>query len=1368
LFLFVTLVVASNTIAYVVLNNKFVHEWMHKEINERIFQQHDLIFSIDTVSLNFLETQLTLRGVKIQNLKSESTPLLSVGTLSVGFDPWNRLGNWIPRMRYVSASDWKFDLQLMKHFSGDQNRDTAEVIDVEKILESMRPYVGQQIDFKNGNIFDSKRASGNLDINLDSLFFKYNSSAAKDGVTLVLDAQKSRICKGAEKICEMEVQFDHLIVNLTHLPQRPWRIERFETTGPYGSWNARGEITLEPTLHVSQYSFNLQGSADASPWFRLAGLVGSGHFNSNVKIANEVVSEKVLKRFPAPVVEGKVSWKGLRLSGFDIYTGETDLVYASETIRYRNAVLTTPAGARLEAHGVYELSGKMSYKNSAKIRQFPFTELMAGLDVPTNAMDFMMDTDDLQVTGELNPEKKRGFVLLVEGLVAASRLRTPSFEPNKRRLPACNVNLRLETDTRAMHFEGSSAVCVGNDGEFSTRVLLQRGVLDYMTSKNEFRFVVSDGNAAAISYFVDEDISGTFDLRGSILSAPKIPVTFAADVQLNEGKIITLAANRISGHIELSTSGLKATAVEAWFDEDAQTPNVTLNNFNFGFKDRSLNLEGSLSGKISDLLALLGEEKRDAFGPSEGTLRVSKIHLAGKTDRLSQGLLQAEVQVKDLSSKILKARDLRASISCHQGWCSGSRIFAHDVALGQASLKRPKNGEARRDALFDSTAIVEFDSLSDRALSLRADLQSVPFEWGAGGKKAVSGSLDFRGGIQGGWKDWELSSMARVDGLSLFEVPLGGMLINATSHGGGAVNLVASGLFDQIQARLIFDHQLQKSTQLYINMRSFEIFKYLSIFSNTAVRPGGAVTGEFSIDGPGLKNLMQGKEELYKALSGDGVVQKFQCETGGESFALERPVLVDLKSGLVKFTPVTIKGRTGGLVGRGQFDLRNSHFSSQIDGQLDAVLLTQWMSGLSQASGNIIVNANLDVSQEGSRVRGEARAENVFLSGQYLTPPVTSLNGRVVFQDSKIEIPSLTASKGSGQLDLIGTIDLQPDEALTISEQDPSIALRANIRSAMFRWPQPLFDTVETNLDGQIELVGKSRPYLLNGEVKILKGRAYRDATCQELLSVNVGGASDKSIVAVQRPFAQLNLSLDADNSFTLQTTCIRGRVSSSLKFSGTDVEPVIGGQVRLDNGQLNLLKTRFDVTRADAVFDNMVRMEPRLDAQMVAKIEKYSVFVGAEGPLSRPRLNIWSDPSTGPDGTPLSRPTLIRMISTNRGPGETTQTAVTQALANGVVGFFDDPLSQAVSKITRGFVDRFELQPILESGQSSWRARVSRDLGEKFNLGLDLEPNSQSLTGELFINESVNVLGGFDRRSSQIGTYSELKGGFRFQFGGK
>jgi outer membrane usher protein FimD/PapC len=76
----------------------------------------------------------------------------------------------------------------------------------------------------------------------------------------------------------------------------------------------------------------------------------------------------------------------------------------------------------------------------------------------------------------------------------------------------------------------------------------------------------------------------------------------------------------------------------------------------------------------------------------------------------------------------------------------------------------------------------------------------------------------------------------------------------------------------------------------------------------------------------------------------------------------------------------------------------------------------------------------------------------------------------------------------------------------------------------------------------------------------------------------------------------------------------------------------------------------------------------------------------------------------------------------------------------------------------------------VIESGQTRWRARVSRSLGERLSLGLDIEQgqfvNNQSINGTVYVNESVNVLGGFDRKSEQNDQYYELSGGLRFQFG--
>jgi hypothetical protein len=62
----------------------------------------------------------------------------------------------------------------------------------------------------------------------------------------------------------------------------------------------------------------------------------------------------------------------------------------------------------------------------------------------------------------------------------------------------------------------------------------------------------------------------------------------------------------------------------------------------------------------------------------------------------------------------------------------------------------------------------------------------------------------------------------------------------------------------------------------------------------------------------------------------------------------------------------------------------------------------------------------------------------------------------------------------------------------------------------------------------------------------------------------------------------------------------------------------------------------------------------------------------------------------------------------------------------------------------------------------------VSRSLGERLNLGLDLDQgNNQNLTGSFLLNDSVNLLGGFERRSEGE-AFQEYSGGLRFQFGGR
>lgn len=1366
-FLFIAVIISANTIAYVVINNAFVHDWMKKEINAKIFNVHGFDFDVGKIYVNFLESRLEVNDLVVSEKINKLQKIAIVSKLTVGFYSWNPV-SWVPRARYLAIEGWSVDLSITERLTKKDDKKPETKFDLHATFDSLRNFIGHQIEFKNGVIFRKNDSQKTTDLKISDFFLKYDPESQEREISLILKADRSNLCLSVSGVCASALPIESAALNLSYTNNRRARLESFEISGSYGRWTTTGDFSLSENFTIEDYNLRTQGESEAGIWFQLGGLPGSGSFSANLNLSSrksEPKSEASNKQF-APIVGGKVSWKNLSLDGFDIYSGSADVAYSERIIRYQNAQLFTPGGAIIEAYGEYNLQDRMQYSNHAKLKNMTFVELMAGLDAPTNVVNFTMSSSALKVGGEINPGEKKGFILVVEGDVDTTNLTVPSFEKNKRNLPQCKVRLKLESDSHHMTFKGSSLTCDAD--EEVSEFVLQKGILDYDLSRQEFRFTGSSVPASIVSYFVDEDISGSIGLRGSILGSKKTGVVFSSDVQINDANVYNLDIPRVSGRLEIDEKNLKMFDVEGWFDDDRQTPNIDLNFLRLGFNTSQIEVEGGIEANVSDLFSFLDDVQSDILDDLSGFAVIRNIKINGNYRKILNSSIEAKLNVKNFSYGEAKCRSLQATLLCQSGWCSGSRVFAQDLFLGQQKNGVLKKSDVRGDGLPQSTAIVEIESFSERAISIRTDIKAIPFRVEDDAGSALSGKVDLRGSLQGGWKDWELSASARVDELKYAEHSLGSIVATGSSHGGGPLNVIVSGVFDQAQARFVFDHSLRKSSEIYLSLRSLELFKYIPSLTKSTHRLNGVLSAELSMDGPGLAQLTESGRDFVTLMTGHGLMRQARVQFGSEAFNLAEPMKIRFEDGELSYSPLLMKGELGELRSSGSYLLSESRFLSRVEGNLDAVFLPQLTGMISQSSGNIIFRGNILGDRDGFRFRGESRFENIYLSGRYFSPPLTALNGRVVFQDSKIEIPQMTATKGNGQIDLVGSVDLKPSGGKSEGAPEPSVALRMSIRSAQFRWPQEIFETAESTLDGQVELAGRGRPYLLNGDVRVLKGRAYRDATCQEMLRVGSASASVETELAnSSNPLLQLNLSIEADNNITLQTSCIRGRLSSALKITGTDLQPIVAGQIRLDNGQLTLLKTRFEVTRADAFFDNLVQVEPRLEAQMVAKIEKYSVFVGAEGPLSRPRLNLWSDPSVGPDGMALSRQALIRMISTNRGPGETTQTAVTQALANGVVGFFDDPLSQAVSRITRGFVDRFELQPILESGQSSWRARVSRDLGEKFNLGLDIESNSQSLTGEIFINDSVNVLGGFDRRSTQIGTYSELKGGFRFQFGG-
>jgi len=763
IFLFVMLFISANTIAYLILNNDFVHDWFRDQANKYL-TQYNVELSIGQMSLNFLESQLKISKVSIRNLTEDKNELAKTESLIIGYDAWKLDENWIPSLRFITFEGWKVDAALAKKIDMGKDAGSKPELKISQLLDFAKKFLGRQVEFKNGQLTDERDGRRRMDVTIKSLFVKIGTDESRSGLTVLSDLGQSMFCLSDDEPCSKAVLLTSAELNAEMSVDGTARIERLGFRGGYGDWQTSGQVRFGPNFKVLNYNLKLDGSAEATPWLHLAGMQGQGNFKAGVYLnpSSGKSSDQQVSVDLTPEIHGRISWSSVNLSGYDLYTGSADIHYGNEKITYKNAQINTPAGAEIDSRGEFSLTGTMPYMNTARIRRFPFTELMGGINVPTDVIQYQMETQELLVNGEIQAGEKKGFTLVIAGQVAVTEMRVPSFEPNQVKLPNCDVKLRIDSDAQHMSFAGSAANCANGADHSETVINLIRGQIDYTSSKNDFQFFVQNAQASLISYFINEDVEGEVNLRGSIFASAQTPVVFKADAQLNNGSIFGLDVPRVGAQISLDAQGMTVRNAEAWLVSDEQRPSLDLRHLSLGFRSRKIDLDARFDGNLSDALRAFGERGRELAKSMRGNLNVSQLRIQGNLNDILKSDLDIKLRLRNLADPRISSSDVRATLVCQQGWCSGSRLYLENVSLGDDSLALAGNGRATSGGLALSKAIVEIESVSAKSLSARLDIQSVPMRFRSDGRDVLSGVFDLRGSIQGGLRDWEVSASGRL------------------------------------------------------------------------------------------------------------------------------------------------------------------------------------------------------------------------------------------------------------------------------------------------------------------------------------------------------------------------------------------------------------------------------------------------------------------------------------------------------------------------------------------------------------------------------------------------------------------------------
>jgi hypothetical protein len=961
-----------------------------------------------------------------------------------------------------------------------------------------------------------------------------------------------------------------------------------------------------------------------------------------------------------------------------------------------------------------------------------------------------------------------------------------------------------------LNFDGSQMGC----GKATANILVPSGRVAFQGGKVDFKVNAKEFDLKPVSYFARLPVEGVADLSGRIISEPK-GVVFESSAQGKNLVFFEVGPATFGTQIRIDDDGLVLSGVSLRPENNlAQDLRLSSRRVFISFSDRvpsSFHLAGQgdlkrirhLAPGVPSLMWFAGDAQHLdlTWDMDLSTAEVSAL----------DGL----VRVDDFRVGPLSGRQLSAQFACARFLCSKSQIVLHQPRWGESEVSQRVPSNPARLAL-------NLEDISPKSFAASLDVVGLSFGRDAppGGSNDVSDAQETKDSLSDDWNGvWNAS--LRLAGPFTHGVPgvsgqirlrdvtrqgsqLGSLVVQVATTGGHGrgevqqaqvetrkVTMAFDGAFEQVSGELSFLMDPSAPMTGFVNLKSFDVMPFFSrsrakhnLYSEVSGRvdlnsPSPLLKGAFVTEA--WQNGVRARARLTRTLwSAGGVRAEVSSPLNivwqGKQLTIDAFEVRSAGAPTLEHTkPETSAQQVGGstrLNGQVRYDTASGQGLAKIAGRLDLALLQGILPMVETFRGHLDMDALIRIQGGIPAMKGTLALAAQQLSIHGLEPAFEGLSGRAELTDDRIEITSLTGNKGQGQFEILGSVRLPFKES---SEGQWGLGLRARLTRLQSRLAAPVFRSVDATVSGSLELSGESQPYALSGQIVVDRLRAFRDLDCDGVIEALPKGSSER-LRSESHPWFSLNILFEAQETIQVLTQCVRSNISSRLRLTGSEWAPRFAGSLTAESGLVQVLKARFSIQKADIIFDSPIAFDPRLDIQLVAPVENYQVFLNIDGYSSAPRTSFWSDPSTTPWGAPVGQAEILRMVATGRAPrADSAQgNVLASQVANYVYGStaLDESLSKALARITAGLVDTVQLQPFIEDGQTAWKATLSRSLGDRFNLGLDVEQspiaNNQSLTGTLHLNQSVNILGGFDRKSSPVESYYELSGGFRFLFGGK
>jgi translocation and assembly module TamB len=383
--------------------------------------------------------------------------------------------------------------------------------------------------------------------------------------------------------------------------------------------------------------------------------------------------------------------------------------------------------------------------------------------------------------------------------------------------------------------------------------------------------------------------------------------------------------------------------------------------------------------------------------------------------------------------------------------------------------------------------------------------------------------------------------------------------------------------------------------------------------------------------------------------------------------------------------------------------------------------------------------ADLNVSIGGVLAKPTVQGEVKVINGSFnlidFPNGLSNVNGSLVFTEDRVQVQSLTAHTGGGDIKIGGFATYSPRLSFNLTAQGNDIRLR---------YPVGISSTA--NMD--LKLTGTMSNATLSGDITIT-----RFGLNSQFDLANYVARGTKPIEAPNASLMNnlhLNVHVTSTPELQVQSSLAKLAGNVDMRVRGTGTNPVLLGRVNVTEGVISFNGTNYRLERGDVTFNNPTKTEPNIDVEATTRIRDYDITLGFHGQLAHGlNTNYRSDP-------PLPQADIINLLAFGRTREEAE--LVSQGGGNSYAGVMGNAiLGQALNsavgdRVQKLFgVSRVKIAPDVSSTQTNPTAQVTieQQISDKVTITYitNLSQSSQqAIFVEYTISPKVSVIGGRDQ----------------------